>query len=879
MPDFRILIRKRLAHLQLEGKQESDIVEELAADLEQRFDDLVRTGATRERAERAVVRQLDGFRIAPKPQPPALGTRKGNSMSSLLHDLKIAIRMLRTKPGFAAAVIGMLALGISGNTAIFSVFNTLILRPLPFRDAGQLIDVDETAPKWNLRFVAINNRDYYGWRNGNSTLASLAAYQGGGGNFADSSGIVQRIGIARATANLLPTFGLEPAAGRNFSEREDVPKGPSLMMLAYDFWQTVYHGDPAVIGRVIKFNEEPYTIIGVLPREAILPQGMDAWISLRADPVAPSSYSLSGVGRLKPGVTIDQARADLLRVHKNDQAEFKDTAPTFPIITPLRDRVLGNLKNITRILFAAVAVVLLIACVNIAGLMLVRGEGRAREVAIRAAIGASRGAIVRQLLTESVVLATMGGVLGIVLGNAALGALISMIPSDIPKWLRFDMDWRFALFAVGLTGAAVVLFGLFPSLQTAAADVRGCMQESGRSTITRARSRVLGSLAVCEVALAVVLLAGAALVIEAFHKALRVDPGFRAENVLTFFIRIAQVRYPKPEGKYEFYSTVLDRIREIPGVQSASAAALLPLTGHSGYFFDAEGSPHGEGEEKPVTLQVTALPGYLETIGMTFLAGRPLEARDEVRDAPKAVVVNETFANYYWPGQNPVGKRIRYPFAQKTDWLQVVGLVKDTKHYGLDQEMKPSVFVPFRLNDVNSMYVIARISGNPDSIVAAAREAVRRLDPDLPVSDVRTMTSRVDRSLWTRRVYSWIFGVFAGVAVLLAAAGIYGVISFSVSQRTREIGIRMALGARPRQVMTAILRTGMALVAIGIALGVGAALAAANLLRSILFEVSPRDVTIYAAVMLAVAVVGALANFIPARRAAAIEPTRALRFD
>jgi predicted permease len=874
MPDFRELVRKKIAHLRLEGSQESQIVDELAADLEQRYH-----GLTDDEAERAVACDLEGFSVARKVSPPAIGSSKrGNLMMGLMHDVKVAWRMLRTRPSFAAAVVAMLAVGIGGNTAIFSIFNTLMLRPLPFRDAGQLIDADETAPKWNLEFVGINNFDYFGWRDGNSTLQSLAAFTSGGGNFSDSSGTLQRINLAPVTANMLDTLGLRPALGRNFTQEEDRPKAPAVIMLGYDLWQTFYHADPAAIGRVIKVNARPTTIIGVLPPEAIWPAQVDAWVPLGAE-LKPSPYSLRGVGRLKPGVTIQQAQADLLRLHRNAQEAHHDTAPTSPIMTPLRDRALGDLKTVTRILFGAVALVLLVACVNIAGLMLVRGEARSREVAIRAAIGASRGAIVRQFLTESLLLAFAGGVAGVLLGSVGLHALVAMIPSGVPKWLRFDMDWRFTIFAVALTGAAAMLFGAVPALQAASTDVRGCVQEMSRSTLTRAKNRILNVLAASEIALAVVLLAGAALVIEAFQKALHVDPGFRSASVLTWALRLPFAKYSKPEQVYPLYSAMLDGVRQIPGVNAASGASNIPLSGHQGFFFEAEGSPHGPAEQKPVTLHITALPGYFETLGVTFLAGRPFEARDEAPGAPKVAIVNESFAKYYWPGQDAVGKRIHYSGAKVVDWFEVVGLTKDTKHYGLDQEMKPCVFVPFHVLSNNGMFMVARTSSDPETISRSVREIARRLDPDLPIFDVQTLISRVDRSLWTRRVYSWLFGTFAAVAVLLAAAGIYGVISFGVSQRTREIGIRMALGARPEQVMASVLGRGMLLVALGVVFGTVAALFTSHLIESLLFGVTSRQAATYALVIAAIALVGAAANYIPARRAAGVDPMRALRSE
>ena len=887
MPEWGDAIRQRLARLDLSGAREEEIIEELSGHLDQLYGTLLSRGLTPEEALREGLVELDGHELLVRRNqdaapPPGIGsTRGGNLMPELLHDLKVALRTLRTRPAFAAMVAGMLALGIAGNTAIFGIFNGLLLRPLPFRDAARLIDVDETAPKWQLHYVGITSADFYLWQKGNRSFESLAAFAEGGANLSGDNGVLQRVRTAQVTCNLLDTFGLKPALGRNIAAAEDRSGGAKVVLLSYRLWQSLYHGDRGVLGRVVKLSDQPHTIVGVLPADAVWPLDVDAWTPLAADPKDGDTYYLEAVGRLKPGLSMKQAAADLLRIHRAAAGSqgHESNADTAPILTPLRARALGDLTLVTRILLGAVAVVLLIVCVNIASIMLVRGEARSREIAIRMAIGASRNVIVRQLLVESGVLAAVGGIAGVLLGKLCLRALVSMIPDDAPRWLRFEMDWRFVLFAVAVTGAAAILFGLAPSLHAASGDARDCVQEMSRSTMSRRKVRVLDALIVCEFALALALLVGAGLMVQAFQKALHTDPGFLPENLLTWNMRLAPTRYTKPEQRYAFYHVLVERMRALPGVRAAGAATLIPLGGHSGYFYVAEKAPADPRAANPVTLQVTAMPGYFETMGIEFLSGRPFTERDEAASAPKVAVVNETFAHLYFPDGNAVGQRIAYAGKGPKDWFQVVGVTRDTRHYGLDQEMKPSVFVPFHVNNNNGMFIVLRTGVDAAALMGPIRNEIRRLDADVPMFDVRSMTSRLARSLWERRIYSWLFAAFAVVAILLAAAGIYGVTSFAVSQRFREIGIRMALGARPGQVTARVLRRGMLLVAAGVALGLAISALAARLLQTLLFHVSAGDLATYAAAIAGVVAVGVLANYIPARRAARVDPMRALRAE
>ena len=809
-------------------------------------------------------------------------------MIQSIRDLNAAIRQIRMQPLFSLTVIGMLAVGIAGNAAMFSIFSGLVLHPLPFPESGRLVELDETAPKWSLPYVGVANPDYYQWQKANSTFDGMAFFAGANYNLAAGKA-VERVDAVQVTHDLLDVLRLRPALGRNFQPEEDRPGGAKVLLLSYDLWQRMFHGDPQVPGRVVKLDEQPYTVIGVLPRGAVFPGSADLWTPLAADPNSPSGYYLNGVGRLKPGVSIGQAQADLLRIHKAMiSSGRKVNAITSPVVVSLRDRYLGNWKAVSRALLAGAAIVLLIACVNIAALMMVRSLSRSREIAIRTALGATTGRITAQLLTENVLLAACGAALGVPLGVACLRAAVSRMPNVIPPWITFSLDWRFAIFCVLVTGAAALGFGLAPALQAKGIDIRESLQNAAaRATATRGRRAALGAFVICEIALALVLSASAALLLQAFRRVIQGDPGFRPENVLTFSVSLPDTSYDRPEQKIAYYTTLLDRLRQIPGVRAAGATSAPPLGGRWGGQFEAEGARSVRQDENPVVLRVAATPGYLDAIGETLLGGREFEPGDGRRDSPLAVMVNETFARHFWPGKNPIGKRIRYPGGK--EWYQVIGLLRDERHDGPDQGVTASVFLPYStalfkavkddLRSLRRITFVLRSSAQPESLVAPAREIVRELNPDVPMYEVQTMTAALDRSLWARRAYSWLFGAFATIAILLAVAGVYGTVSYSVRQRTREIGIRVALGARPAQVVGEVLRGGLSLVLAGVAAGLLGAFWGTSLLRGLLFGVSDRDPLVYAAVALGILAACFAANLLPARRAAAVDPIRALHFE
>jgi predicted permease len=885
MSEWREIVRRKLAGMKIGGAHENEIIDELAQYIEDRYDELCASGVPEAEARRSALEGLNNneslareLRAAKHWKPAEAPPHTGTGLSTVVYDLRMAVRAARKRPGFSLLVAGILALGIAGNSAIFSLFNGLFLKPLPFRDSGQLVDLDERAPSWNLDYTGIANWDFYAWRSRNTTFDGMAFFDTGQVNFSYKN-VSERIHNAEVTYDLLDVLALKPVVGRNFTPEEDRPGGPKVVMLGYSLWQRMFQGDRNVVGQAVQIYNQAYIVVGVLPRAAVFPQQSDVWMPLQADP-GPNSdgWSLDGVGRLKRGVTYGQATADLTRIHKSLIAsEHRPNQATFPVLTPLRVRYLGDYRDVSKVLLVAVAVVLLIACSNIASLMLVRSSARAKEIAVRTAIGASRSRIVRQLLSENLVLAAAGGVFGVLAGRLLLSALISLLPDDTPPWISFQMDVRFILFAVAVTAGAALLFGLAPALQAARVAPGVCLQESSaRATSSRSRRLVLNGLVAAEIALALALLVCSGLLLRSFQKVMRSDPGFRAANVLTFGLDLYG-KYKEPGQQMAFYTALLEQLRALPGVVSAGAVSALPMGGHWGNFFVAEDDPPPvPGAISPVVLQLVASPGYIEAIGMTLLSGRTFDQHDgERKDVPVAIV-NETFARLHWPGGKALGKRIRYD-DPKAPYMQVIGVTRDEKHYGLDQPMKPSVLVPIPQRPRDSLSIALKTSVDPESLVIPVRQLVHRMDPDRPMYAVRTMEERVRQSLWARRAYSWLFGAFALVALFLAAAGIYGVISYAVAQRTAEIGIRMALGASPGEVLAAVLRGGMSVVAVGAAVGAAAAFAVAGLLGKLLFGVSPHDPAIYGAVFLGVALVGLIANLLPARRAATIDPIRALR--
>jgi predicted permease len=798
-------------------------------------------------------------------------------------DLRFALRSFRRQPATTSLVVGMLALGIAANTAVFTLLNGLYLRPFPFPEPDRLVYLNETAPRWNLEYTGINYPDFHRWREDARVFEGMALFEGAAVNLSDDAGAERVEGLV-VTHDFASVLGIVPLLGRTFTAEEDRPQAPPVVMLGYALWRDRFGGAPDVVGRSLRVNSLPHTVVGVLPPEGDFPGNVAMWLPLKGDPEQSwQSYSGGGVGRLKAGITVEAAHQDLMRAHTPIFEERDDDRVVTPRVLPLREFFVSDLRTASLATAAAVAMVLLIACANVAALMLARALSRRREMGIRMAMGAGTGRLLRQLFTENLVYSVLGGAIGLLLGAWASRALASTIPDQFPQWVRFDLDVRVVGFACAASALTAVLFGVTPAFHAFRGDLRGALQESGaRSTATRSGRRTLGFLIAGEVALAAMLLVGGGLLIRAYHRMQAIDPGFRAENVLTFGVALPSATYETEQQRQHFWEEFVGGLSVLPGVASAGAITCPPLGCHWGSFVEAEGAaPRRPNDPDPVILNRIATPGYFETMGVRLLHGRFFDEHDGRDEGSKVLIVNETFARLHWPNDpNPVGKRVRGRGSDPPPpWLTVVGVTRDVRHYGVEKPMRPGMYQPLPQNPVSGMIVVVRAVGDATALVSPARQLLGEMDADLPMYRIGTMEEAVRRSLALRQSYSWLLSIFAAVALLLAVGGLYGVTSYAVSQQTREIGIRVALGAHAGQVTRSVLRGGIALVTAGLSIGLLGGLASARALSTLLAGVEPTDLTIYAGVALLLLATALIANWIPARRAARIDAMVSLRSE
>ncbi len=806
----------------------------------------------------------------------------GSMFSDLISDFVYGLRSLRHQKSGSSLVVAMLALGIGANVAVFSLINGLFLKPLPFPYADRLVYINETAPRWNLETTGITYADFVQWQKEQHAFDAIALYAQRSFNVA-TAGDADRMDGASVTADFARVLGIEPIMGRMFTAEEDRPNGPNVVVIGTAVWHERFGARRDILGQTIRLNSREFTVIGVLPVTAEFPGGVRLWTPLQGDPNSVDSYSYEGVGRLKAGITLEQGASDLLRAHQPIFETRDQEKNVSPLVRDLRAHLTGNYQTIVSTLGAAVSLLLLVACANVAALMLARALGRRREIGIRLAVGATRTRLLRQLVVENLLLSVCGAVVGLVVGNWAIQVLIQSLPTQAPRWAEFTLDTRMALFTLAASIVTAVLFGWAPALHAMNADLRGAVAAStaGSTPMIRGR-RTLRALVVAEFAVASLMFVCGGLLVRAHERVRNVDPGFDPKGVYTLTVSLPRATYPDAAKRVAFGERLEARARTLPGVTDAGLVTCAPLSNcHWGVFFHAEGEPpRGPNDPNPVILNRMASPGYFSAMGIRLKEGRFFNDSDgrEGTGNPTVLVVNESFARTMWPGGgSPIGKRVRQ--GANAPWLTVVGVVEDVRHYGLERPARPGVYVPMPRNPQSAVSLALKTSGDPAQLAAMVRGFVREMDPELPIYDARTMEERMALSMTLRAAYSWMLGVFASIALLLALGGSYGVTSYLVSQRTRELGIRVALGACRSDISRAVLKGSLGVVSIGVVIGVASAIGAGRFLSALLFGVPPYDAAILTIAAIALFSTGVLANWLPARRASRVDPMLSLRAD
>ena len=814
-------------------------------------------------------------------------------MHTFWQDLRYGLRMLAKNPGFTAIAVLTLALGIGANTAIFSILDAVFLKPLPFPEPGRLVAIWGTDSKNGEFHRSISYPDFEDFRDQNSTLDSLAAYTDGTLTLT-GNGEPAQIHGAIVSASLLSVLRVAPEIGAGFTPADDQP-GVRVVLISHALWKNRYGGSAAVVGQSIFLNERPYTVVGVMPASFQFPldvEPVDVWTTVAIEMVSGmaekpmtaerGAHFLHGIARLKPNVTLEQANTDAAVVSARLEKQYPDENSHLGLaLQPTSEALVGDVRASLLMLFGAVAFLLLIACANVANLMLARGASRRREIAVRAALGAGAARLVRQLLTESVILSLAGGAAGLLVAERATDFLSSLPSLQIPRLAQARLDWVALLFMMGVSVLSGIMFGLAPALHSSRLTLTSALNEGGRTTTGGAgQNRLRRFLVIGEVSLALVLLIGASLLAESLVHLWRVPPGFDPNNVLTFDVNLPAVRYRKPEQSIAFYQQLLARIRGLEGVNNASGVYPLPLSDSQiRTSFAIEGRPVAKGEEPRTQFRTIGLD-YFKTMHIPLLAGREFTKHDDAHSAP-VVIINETLAKKFFPGENPLGKRIRpdASLSGEPPMREIVGVVGGVKHRHLWETPDPESYMPYDQLPVGDMTLVVRAVGKPLDLLPALREQVKSVDPEIPLFRARTMEDYVSDSIAQRRFTGVLCGTFAAAGLLLAVIGLYGVMSYLVAQRTHEIGVRVAVGAERRDIMRLVLVQGLRLSSIGTVLGTLGALALSKVLASQLFGVTATDVSTYVAVIAILTAVAAAACYLPARRATRVDPVVALRYE
>jgi putative ABC transport system permease protein len=809
-----------------------------------------------------------------------------------LQDIRYAFRMLLKRPGFTVIVVLTLALGIGANTTIFSAIDAVLLNPLPYKDPERLMVVWETNKQlgpemWDRNEAAIGN--FLDWRSRNQSFDQLGALFDTD-MILTGTGEPQRIKSCVVTTNFFQVLGVQPVLGRSFLPESEKPGSPFTVVISHELWQRLFNSDTSVVNKSLTLNGHQVAVIGVMPPafELQFPISVhvDMWVPFVIDVADPDYHDrrtnfLYTVGRLKPGVSQEQAQAEMKLIANQLQQQYPETNADRGVrVLPLHKQVVGNVESYLYMLFAAVGFLLLIACANVAGLLLARVTARHREVAVRVALGASRWRVMRQLLTESVILSALSGLLGLLLAYGGVKLLLALTPSEVPRLHEIGLHVPVFLWTLAISVVTGLLFGLAPALQASRPDLNTALKKSsGRNPGSFQGSGLRNLLVVSEVAVALLLLVGAGLMTKSFLRLQQVDPGFDATNVVSMNIALPTSKYREQQLNI-FYDQLFERIRNLPGVKSVGGINPLPLSGSNvSKSVLVEGAPVVALTDRPSVGVRVVTPGYFQTMSIPVLKGRAFTEQDR-DNTPNVILVNEELANRFWPNQDAVGKRLDFEEdSGKQVWREIVGVVGNVKHKALATEIMPEAYFAYKQGPENFMGLVVRTASDPVSMIPPIRNQVLSIDKDQPVSDIMTMDQRLAKSVASSRFVMLLLGGFSILALGLAAVGIYGVMSYLVTQRTQEIGVRMALGAQKRDVLKLVVGKGMVLAIVGLAIGLVASLALTRLMRSLLFEVTPTDWLTFVITSVVLLTVALLACYIPARRATKVDPLVALRYE
>lgn len=811
-------------------------------------------------------------------------------MQTILQDLRYGMRLLLKKPGFTVIAVLTLALGIGANTAIFSVVNAVLLRPLPLLEPDRLATFWLSAPEKGLTEVNVPQGLFSLYRERSHAFESMAAYDTGSLSLT-GAGEPERLSCANVTFDYFSVLGREPQFGRAFLPQEDAPGANNVAILSYELWQRRFGGDSAILGKPINLNNRPTTVVGVMapgfdfphPAERSDFPRIELWVPLGLDPHNVSYWNYSVVGRLTRGVTIADAQREIAALSDDFFREHNfptSDIGTIAVVVPLTQKITGAVRTQLLMLLGAVGFVLLIACSNIANLLLVRATSRSREMAIRNCLGASRRRIIGQLLIESLLLSLIGAAGGLLLAAWGVEGIKSWSAANIPRLDQVRFDWAVLLFTAGAAVLTGLVCGLAPALRASRVNLQEALKEGARGTASGSSKRLNNAFVIAQIALSLVLLIGAGLLLTSFRKLLSVDPGFRSENVLSGRLELPENKYAAPVQVRNFYNQLIERVRNLPGVRAAGLCNVVPFSGGGdGEEFTVEGQEAGPGDPVQVTWFRSATPGYFLATGIPILKGRVF-ADSDTETSQRVAIVDEKIARTYWPNEDPIGKRVRVGRANiGNPWLTVVGVVASVKNRKLDEDARFYLYQPFSQSIDRETSLVIRSEKNPEALIAAVRGEVQALDPELPLYKVETLEQAVARSLSTKRLTNLLLAGFAATALLLAALGIYGVMSLNVTSRINEFGIRLALGAQPRDLLRLVISQGMSLALTGVALGLAVAFGLTRFLESLLFGVSSTDPTTFAVVALLLTGVALLACYVPARRATRVDPMAALRYE